>query len=215
MPLRLPFQYVVCVILLLGCWSGAMAQVSGTIRISGNVLNASDKTPLPGVGIFIKGSTTGTVSNEQGQFSTIIPRNDTLVFRMIGFKTVEYVPVIRSLAEVRINIYMEEGSVELQEVEISSRPSQEKIDRYVRNLKRPDPNYSRNPSPVVRVIPDKPLTPLPATIASPISLMYEMFSSEGKQRKRVKELEEQQRLEDEERRRKHFNRFFRDNTGYE
>jgi hypothetical protein len=192
-----------------------MAQVSGTIRISGNVLNASDKTPLPGVGIFIKGSTTGTVSNEQGQFSTIIPRNDTLVFRMIGFKTVEYVPVIRSLAEVRINIYMEEGSVELQEVEISSRPSQEKIDRYVRNLKRPDPNYSRNPSPVVRVIPDKPLTPLPATIASPISLMYEMFSSEGKQRKRVKELEEQQRLEDEERRRKHFNRFFRDNTGYE
>lgn len=215
MPLPLPFRILLCGFFLF-CWTtGASAQSSTTIRVSGNVLKAGEKTPMEDVAVLVKGTNTGTVTNAQGQFSITIPRTDTLVFRAVGYKAMEYVPVVRSLAELRINIYLEEGSVELKEVEISSRPSQEKIDRYVRNMKRPIPNYSRNPSPVTRFESDKPLSPIAPTIASPISLMYEMFSNEGKQRRRVKELEEQRRLEDEERRRRHFNRFFKDNTGYE
>lgn len=201
--------------LLLCCHNLARAQSSTTIRVSGNVLKAGEKTPLGGIGVLIKESGTGTLTNEQGQFSLTIHRNDTVVFRAVGYKTVEYVPVVRSLAEVRVNVYLEEGSISLQEVEISSRPSQEKIDRYVRNMKRPEVNNIRNPAPFVRFESDKPLTPIAPTIANPISLMYEMFSNEGKQRRRVKEMEEQRRLEDEARRRKHFNRFFKDNTGYE
>lgn len=215
MPIRLPLWGVLCLFLLLCCQAASFAQSSTTIRVSGNVLKAGEKTPKEGVGVLIKRSGTGTLTNDQGQFSLTIQRSDTIVFRAVGYKTVEYVPVVRSLAEIRINIYLEEGSVSLQEVEVTSRPSQEKIDRYVRNIKRPEPNYIRNPAPYVRFESDKPLTPIAPTIASPISLMYEMFSNEGKQRRRVKELEEQRRLEDEERRRKHFNRFFKDNTGYE
>lgn len=215
MPIRLPLWGVLCLFLLLCCQAASFAQSSTTIRVSGNVLKAGEKTPIEGVGVLIKRSGTGTLTNDQGQFSLTIQRSDTIVFRAVGYKTVEYVPVVRSLAEIRINIYLEEGSVSLQEVEVTSRPSQEKIDRYVRNIKRPEPNYIRNPAPYVRFESDKPLTPIAPTIASPISLMYEMFSNEGKQRRRVKELEEQRRLEDEERRRKHFNRFFKDNTGYE
>lgn len=215
MPIRFPFLGVLVVFLLFCCLTEAQAQSSTTIRISGNVLKAGEKTPLEGIGVLIKGSGTGTLTNELGQFSLTIQRSDTVIFRAVGYKTVEYVPVVRSLAEIRINIYLEEGSVSLQEVEVTSRPSQEKIDRYVRNMKRPEPNNIRNPAPYVRFESDKPLTPIAPTIASPISLMYEMFSNEGKQRRRVKEMEEQRRLEDEERRRKHFNRFFKDNTGYE
>jgi hypothetical protein len=215
MPIRLPFWALLSFMFLFGSQHLAFAQSSTTIRISGNVLKAGEKSPLEGVGVLIKGSGTGTLTNEQGQFSITIPRNDTLIFRAVGYKTAQYVPVVRSLAEIRINIYLEEGSIGLQEVEISSRPSQEKIDRYVRNMKRPEVNNIRNPAPFVRFESDKPLTPIAPTIASPISLMYEMFSNEGKQRRRVKEMEEQRRLEDEERRRKHFNRFFKDNTGYE
>jgi hypothetical protein len=215
MPSRLSFRCILWCFFLLCGWSGAYAQSSTTIRISGNVLKAGEKTPLEDIAVLIKSTNTGTLTNAQGQFSITIPRTDTLVFRAVGYKTVEYVPVVRSLAELRINIYLEEGNVELKEVEVSSRPSQEKIDRYVRNMKRPEPNHVRNPAPVIRFVPEKEIAPLAPTISSPISLLYEMFSNEGKQRQRVRELEEQRRLEDEERRRRHFNRFFKDNTGYE
>ena len=214
MPLPSSLRHVFCICLLFCCWSGASAQ-SSTIRVSGNVLKAGERTPLADIGVFIKGANSGTVTNARGQFSITMGRDDTLVFRAVGYKPAQYVPVMRSMAELRINIFLEEGSVELGEVEITNRLSQEKIDRYVRNLKRPTPNNIRNPAPVIRVVPDKPLTPLPPTLESPITYLYEMFSNEGKQRQRVRELEEQRRREDEERRRRHFNRFFKDNTGYE
>lgn len=65
----------------------------GQIRqISGKVVSASDKQPLPGVNVFVKESTVvGMITNADGHFSLKnLPANaKTLVFRFIGYKTQE------------------------------------------------------------------------------------------------------------------------------
>ncbi len=70
--------------LLLGF--GAYAQKSA---ISGAVTSAEDGEPLPGVSILIKGTSIGTISDENGQFSLEAAEGDILIFSYVGFVTEE------------------------------------------------------------------------------------------------------------------------------
>lgn len=60
-------------------------------QVSGVVYSAEDLEPLPGVSLFIKGSTTGTVSDINGKFTLNISdtSGNTLVAQSIGMKTEE------------------------------------------------------------------------------------------------------------------------------
>ncbi|MFW5755242.1 MAG: SusC/RagA family TonB-linked outer membrane protein, partial [Tangfeifania sp.] len=59
--------------------------------VSGTVTDETDE-PLPGVTIMIKGTTQGTVTNADGEYSlTDIPDDATLVFSFVGMKTQEVV----------------------------------------------------------------------------------------------------------------------------
>ena len=65
---------------------GAYAQV--TVR--GIVRSADDAQPLPGVSVAVKGTTIGTITGVDGNYSlTNIPTNATLVFSFMGFTTIE------------------------------------------------------------------------------------------------------------------------------
>ena len=58
-------------------------EISGTVKDSKGI-------PLPGVTIIAKGTTSGTVSDNNGKFSLALPANaKTLVFSFVGLKTVE------------------------------------------------------------------------------------------------------------------------------
>lgn len=68
--------------------SGIMQEVRYTV--TGRVTDANGE-PVPGVSIFIKGSSSGTTSGADGKYAIPgIPENGTLVFRLIGFKTAEF-----------------------------------------------------------------------------------------------------------------------------
>ncbi|UOQ54871.1 SusC/RagA family TonB-linked outer membrane protein [Hymenobacter cellulosivorans] len=60
-------------------------------QVTGQVLNATDRTPLPGVSVVIKGTTTGTATDPDGRFSLPLPAdgNPTLVFSFVGFEPFE------------------------------------------------------------------------------------------------------------------------------
>src|SRR5690606_19171051 len=61
---------------------------SQTIR--GTVTGGKDNSPVPGVNVLIKGSQTGTTTDESGNFSlqtTDLQR--VIVFSFIGYKTIE------------------------------------------------------------------------------------------------------------------------------
>lgn len=164
----------------------------------------------------------GVVSDADGNFLIDINSADTLLIRAIGFKPLLYLPQRLPVSEIRVNIVMQEDSVLLGEVEITNRPSEEMIQRALRNMKREDPDYAKRPgyNPANEPPPPPPAEAprLDNPFAIKIDAIYEMLSSEGKQRKKLNALLQQQEFERRMQERKKaiedYNRLFKDNTGY-
>lgn len=58
--------------------------------ITGNVTDASTNQPLPGVAVLVKGTTVGTATGADGNYSITVPDGaTTLEFRFIGYRTTE------------------------------------------------------------------------------------------------------------------------------
>ena len=80
--------------------------------VSGKVTDSSG-SPLPGVTVILKGTTKGTITDIQGNYSlSDVPGNATLVFSFVGMKT-EEIPVS---GKEQINVTLSEESVGLDEV---------------------------------------------------------------------------------------------------
>ncbi|WP_217447740.1 TonB-dependent receptor [Maribellus comscasis] len=80
--------------------------------VSGKITDQGGQ-PLPGVSIIIKGTTHGTVTNFDGEYSlTEVPENVILQFSFVGMKTQE----VAVNNQTTINIVMEEETIGLQEV---------------------------------------------------------------------------------------------------
>ncbi|MEN8116851.1 MAG: TonB-dependent receptor [Bacteroidota bacterium] len=79
-------------VLIVALFIGVSSIYAQTKQITGKVTSADDGAPIPGVSVVVKGSTMGTVTNADGEFTLNVPENETLVFSFVGMKTVE-VPV--------------------------------------------------------------------------------------------------------------------------
>lgn len=80
--------------------------------VSGKVTDSSG-LPLPGVTVVVKGTTQGTVTNVDGDYTlTNLPEDATLVFSFVGMRTQEVVVG----NQTTINITMEEETIGLEEV---------------------------------------------------------------------------------------------------
>jgi len=61
--------------------------------VSGTVTDASSGETLPGVNVVLKGTTTGTSTNSEGQYELDVPSlQDTLMFSFIGYQT-QQIPI--------------------------------------------------------------------------------------------------------------------------
>jgi TonB-linked SusC/RagA family outer membrane protein len=90
---------VMCVMLLF--FSG---QVFGQERVvSGKVTSQDDGTPVPGVNVLVKGTTTGTASDSDGNYRITVPGdNAVLVFSFIGYQTIEVNVGTRSTVDTQL-----------------------------------------------------------------------------------------------------------------
>src|SRR5690349_6466021 len=62
--------------------------IAQTRTISGKVTSAEDNMPLPGVNVVVEGTTKGTVTDTDGNYSfQAAPGENTLVFSFVGFLT--------------------------------------------------------------------------------------------------------------------------------
>jgi len=80
-------------------WQGVQAQ-NETVR--GTVYGEADGTPLPGVSIAVKGTTYGTTTNAQGQFTLSAPAKAVLVFSYIGYESKEITVGRQTNLDVRL-----------------------------------------------------------------------------------------------------------------
>ena len=74
-----------------------------TMKITGRITSSDDGTPIPGVNVVIKGTSTGTVSDTNGFYSlTLTDVNSILVYSCVGYITKE-VAVKRSRIDIQLD----------------------------------------------------------------------------------------------------------------
>ncbi|MBT28489.1 MAG: SusC/RagA family TonB-linked outer membrane protein [Thalassobius sp.] len=95
----------------------------GQQQIKGVVTAEEDGLPLPGVSILIKGTTTGTTTDLDGNFSLQASQGDVLSFSYIGYVTRE-VPVE---GQTNFNIALETDLDQLEEVVVIGYGEQKKV----------------------------------------------------------------------------------------
>ena len=87
-----------------------------TKQINGKVTSKDDGAPIPGVSVAVEGTTSGTITDLDGNFSLIVPEGSRLVISFIGMKTVE-VPVT---SETIYNVVLETESIGVEEVVVTA-----------------------------------------------------------------------------------------------
>ena len=92
-------------------------------RLTGKVTTAEDNTGLPGVSVVAKGTTQGTQTDADGNYSITLPANiGTLVFSFVGVATQELAVGNRTV----INVAMSNDSRSLNEVVVTGYGAQSK-----------------------------------------------------------------------------------------
>ena len=94
-------------------------------QITGTVTSSDDGFPLPGTSVIIKGTTTGTTTDFDGNYElSNVPGDATLVFSYIGFTRME-IPVN---GQSQINVALQEDAQQLDEVVLTGYSTERKVD---------------------------------------------------------------------------------------
>ena len=78
--------------------------IAQTKTVTGTVISAEDNLPLPGVNVILKGTTSGAVTDLDGNYSIQIEPNQTLVFSFVGFGSQEALVGNRSVIDILLQI---------------------------------------------------------------------------------------------------------------
>lgn len=93
--------------LLLTCFALAVALIAFAQErpISGKVTSKEDGSPLPGVNVVVKGTTSGAVTDSDGVYKLNVgPGDQTLIFSFIGLQTSEVAIGSRSVVDVQLSL---------------------------------------------------------------------------------------------------------------
>ncbi len=82
------------------------------ITVTGQVTEAETGNPLPGVNIVVQGTTTGSTTDMDGNYSIEAPEDATLVYSFVGYET-KTIPVD---GRREIDVVLEQSSMQLEEV---------------------------------------------------------------------------------------------------
>ncbi|PST83981.1 SusC/RagA family TonB-linked outer membrane protein [Pedobacter yulinensis] len=97
---------------LLFCYAGAFAQ---RISVSGRVTSATDKDPMPGVSVRVKGTQNVTQTNAEGRYSIFAVRGDVLVFSFVGTVQQE-----RTVSGTTLDVQLANDATSLQDITITT-----------------------------------------------------------------------------------------------
>ena len=89
--------------------------------VTGQVLEATSKKPIQGVSILVRGTTAGTLTDEDGKFGLPVSKGDVLQFSFIGLQTQSVVVKDKS----SIVVYMKDDVQSMEEMVVVGRGTEE------------------------------------------------------------------------------------------
>ncbi|RAU82156.1 peptidase associated/transthyretin-like domain-containing protein [Pontibacter arcticus] len=187
-----------CIVFFFFLWIALPVAAQQATTIRGTILLPDKKTPVAGAAITNLKINQTILSDQAGVFEIRATLQDSLLIRAVGYKALFYV-VTNNAAPI---LLLEPGSVKLTEVEVRSKP--EPVKAVSTQIKRPGYDPASEPPP-------PPPAPLPSVIWNPVSA----FSKETQQKKKLMKLKKEQAKDQAEQEKENYNRFFKDNTGYQ
>lgn len=100
------------ILLILGCLLFLLDVQAQQRTITGRVVDAGDNSGLPGVSVIVKGTTRGTATDQNGNYSLDASSSETLVFSFIGFEAME----VNVGAQSTISVSMKPSIQALEEI---------------------------------------------------------------------------------------------------
>jgi TonB-linked SusC/RagA family outer membrane protein len=97
---------------LYGSTNNDPGSLQESVTLTGQVTEASTGNPIPGVSIQIKGTTTGTITDIDGNFSVVANQGDIIVFSFVGYLSEE----VTVGSETTIKISLVENIIDLDEL---------------------------------------------------------------------------------------------------
>ncbi len=96
---------------------GLQSLFAQTKNLTGTVTDAGDGSPIPGVSVFIKGTTVGTITMPDGTYNLEVPADaETLVFSFVGMAIQETAIGGRT----KINVSMQSDAIDVDEVVVTA-----------------------------------------------------------------------------------------------
>ena len=99
-------------LLLLFCALFFAFNLHAQTSVDGKVTDVDSSDPIAGVNVVVKGTSTGTASDFDGNFSVNVNQGDVLVFSYVGYSTQE----ITYNGQLSLNVSMSEDASQLDEV---------------------------------------------------------------------------------------------------
>lgn len=118
-------------------------------QISGKIIDGGDNSPLPGASVVVKGTTKGTLTDLDGQFSLDVKIGETLVVSFLGFETTEV------SAQNGIQLSLKVQSTVLQEVVTTAldiKKSKASVGFAVQDIKGSELTKAREANPVANLV---------------------------------------------------------------
>ncbi|UJH66246.1 SusC/RagA family TonB-linked outer membrane protein [Allomuricauda sp. SCSIO 65647] len=98
-------RYLILLLLAIPLWGFSQVTVTGVVT------DVATGLPIPGANIIIKGTTTGTVTDFDGNYTLTANQGDVLVFSYIGFNTQEI-----AVTTNQLDVALQESTEQLDEV---------------------------------------------------------------------------------------------------
>lgn len=154
----------------------------------GKIISQDSLLPIPNVNIISELSRYGTITNQDGFFIIKSKTVDTLWVSCVGFDR-QRVPVLKdSVLDNELIIKLIRSNIVLDSVEIYPFPDYETFKREIINMpwRRPYfvPGVSKKDD--EKMINKKPVREPPASITSPISLIYNRFNKREVLKRKMK-----------------------------
>ncbi|HEX5171097.1 MAG TPA: carboxypeptidase-like regulatory domain-containing protein [Cyclobacteriaceae bacterium] len=172
------------------------AQAQSFIKISGSVIDKESKAPVPYVHIYTKSWEKGTVTDDRGHFAIIIDRSDTLIFSSVGFDKYRFrIKSDDNRSIYHVVIEMNSKTYELEPVVVHAYMSFDEFKQQILDLNIPTEKeeYSLNIPRGYKLPPeggDGSMLNPSVKIKGPISALVDVFSKDGKERRRLESIQE-------------------------